>query len=250
LGLKGLNSRNPFAKGFKSPIFSSNLEYLESVIIPLVDYLFTLQVKNNNDTISHIYTTSKKTFVVGFALAIKSIFSIAKLLFEENQNYKYILTYSLSQDHIEILFSRFRQRFGVNNKPNVLQFKIALKQILMKNAIKYKSNGNCHNFDDDVFGALLEFKWSKKKDNIVCNIDNVDEIDEEVLNRSTLLNSTNSIVDDAKSNILYYITGYVVKKVSLHIDCNSCIESLISPNSREHNYHQPPIYSKFVSIKN
>ncbi|XP_008190183.1 uncharacterized protein LOC100571922 [Acyrthosiphon pisum] len=54
-----LNSRNPFAKGFKSPIFSSNLEYLESVNIPLVDYLFTLQVKNNIDTISHIYTTSK-----------------------------------------------------------------------------------------------------------------------------------------------------------------------------------------------
>lgn len=37
-----LNSRNPFAKGFKSPIFPSNLEYLESVIIPLVYYLFTL----------------------------------------------------------------------------------------------------------------------------------------------------------------------------------------------------------------
>jgi len=95
-----LNSRNPFANGFKSPIFRSNLEYLELVIIPLVDYLFTLQVKNNNDTISHIYTTSKKTFVIGFALAVKSIFSIAKLLFEENQNFKYLLSYQLSQDHI------------------------------------------------------------------------------------------------------------------------------------------------------
>lgn len=243
-----LNSRNPFAKGYKSAIFPSNLEYLESEIIPLVDYLFTLQVKNNNDTISHIYTTSKKTFVIGFALAVKSIFSIAKLLFEENQNFKYILSYQFSQDHIEILFSRFRQRFGANNNPNVLQFKVALKQILMKNAIKYKSNGNCCNFDDDVFGALLEFKWSKKKD--ICNIGNVDEIDEEVLNRSILLNSTNSIVDDAKSNILYYITGYVVKKVSQHIDCDSCIVSLMSPHFREHNYHLPPIYSKLTSIKN
>lgn len=42
------------------------------------------------------------------------------------------------------------------------------------------------------------------------------------------------------------------KKVSLHIDRNSCIESLMSPNSKEHNnyYHLPPVYSKCISIKN
>lgn len=99
-----LNSRNPFAKGYKSAIFPSNLEYLESEIIPLVDYLFTLQMKNNNDTISHIYTTSKKTFVIGFALAVKSIFSIAKLLFEENQNFKYILSISFHKTTLKFYF--------------------------------------------------------------------------------------------------------------------------------------------------
>jgi len=58
----------------------------------------------------------------------------------------------------------------------------------MKNAIEYKSNGNCYNFDDDVFCALLEFKFSKKK--YICNIIiicNVDEIYQEVLDRSIIL---------------------------------------------------------------
>jgi len=83
----------------------------------------------------------------------------------------------------------------------------------MKNAIKYKSNGNCYNFDDDVFCALLEFKFSKKKD--ICNIIicNVNEIYQEVLNRSILLNSTNSIVNYAKSKIHPIILySCVVKK--------------------------------------
>lgn len=247
-----LNSRNPFGKGVKSPITTSNISKLESVIIPLVNYLFTLKVKNKNNTISFIYQTAKKSFVIGFAVAIKSLFSIAKLIFNQNPLYKYILTYKCSQDHIEILFARFRQRFGANNNPNVLQFKVALKQILLKNAIKCKTNGNCNSFDDDVFGALLEFKWNKKKDNTgELNFETIDEIDQETLNRNILLNCTNSSMSEAKQNILYYITGYVVRKISKHIDCVSCIQSLLlSQTSIDHNYPIPQLYTKLTSLKN
>lgn len=177
------------------------------------------------------------------------MFSLAKLIFIQNPNFKYILSYKFSQDHIEILFARFRQRFGANNNPNVLQFKVALKQILLKNAIKCKSNGNCNSFDDDVFGALLEFKWSKKKD--ITNEINVDTIDQDILNRSILLNCVSSSMNEAKLNILYYITGYVVRKITMHIECMSCIQSLLaSQNSKEHNYSVPQLHTKFTSFKN
>ncbi|KAL4091716.1 hypothetical protein QTP88_026364 [Uroleucon formosanum] len=153
-----LNTRNPFGKGFKSPIFPSNIDFLESVVVPI--------------------------------------------------------------DHIEILFSRFRQKFGSNNNPNILQFKTALKQILMKNAITCKTNGNCNTFDNDVFGDLLEFKWNRKKENL-NDFDEIDEIedkiDEDIINRMTLLNSSNKTMIKAKENILYYITGYIVKKFCVFI---------------------------------
>jgi len=149
-----------------------------------------------------------------FAVAVKSLFSIAKLIFNQNLPYKYILTYKFSQDHIEIVFVRFRQRFGANNNPNVLQFKVALKQILLKNTIKCKTNGNCNSFDEDVFVAFLELKWNKKKDNTgELNFETIEEIDEETLNRSILLNCTNSFIRNAKQNIIYCITGYVVHKI-------------------------------------
>lgn len=209
-------------------------------------------MKNKNQTTNFIHETAKKSFVIGLAVAIKSIFSIAKLIFLQNPHYKYILSYKFSQDHIEILFARFRQKFGANNNPNVLQFKVAPKQILLKNAIKCKTNGNCNSFDDDVFGALLDFKWNKKKDNTIeLHFDKINEIDQETMNRSILLNFTNSSMRNSKLNILYYITGYVVRQISKHINCDSCIQSLIlSQNCIEHNYSVPKFYTKLTSSKN
>lgn len=47
------------------------------------------------------------------------------------------------------------------------------------------SNVYFYNFDDDVFGALFEFKWCSKKDKIT-KLDEkcVDSIDHDILNRS------------------------------------------------------------------
>jgi len=45
----------------------------------------------------------------------------------------YILTYTFSQDHLELFFAQIRQRYESNNNPYVVQFKTALKQILFKN---------------------------------------------------------------------------------------------------------------------
>ncbi|KAL4136305.1 hypothetical protein QTP88_007853 [Uroleucon formosanum] len=190
-----LNTRNPFGKGFKSPIFPSNIDFLESVVVPIVQYLFSLKIQNQSKNLQFVHTTNKKSFVIGFAIATKSILSIAKALFHETPHFKYVL-----------------QKFGSNNNPNILQFKTALKQILMKNAITCKTNGNCNTFDNDVFGDLLEFKWNRKKENL-NDFDEIDEIedkiDEDIINRMTLLNSSNKTMIKAKENILYYITGNI-----------------------------------------
>lgn len=121
-----LNSKSKFSKGFKSPIFKSNIHTSECIIIPLIRYLYSLKFKG-----LPLYTSNKKTFIIGFSIAVKSMFSIAKELFIVSP-FTYILTYKFSQDHIELLFGRVRQRFGANNNPNVTQFKTAIKQILLK----------------------------------------------------------------------------------------------------------------------
>lgn len=79
-----------------------------------------------------LHKTNKKTLILGFIAAVKSISEISKTVFTEDLNLKYILTYIFLQDHIEMLFGRIGQRYGTNNNPTVLKFKTATKQILIK----------------------------------------------------------------------------------------------------------------------
>ncbi|KAL4088784.1 hypothetical protein QTP88_023868 [Uroleucon formosanum] len=152
-----LNSRCSFSKGYKSPIFKSNIHFLQDKIMPLINYLSTLKLKNQL-----LYTTNKKTLILGFTAAVRSIFEISKNIFTENLNFKYILTYNFSQDHIEMLFGRIRQRYGTNNNPIVVQFKTAMKQILIKNSIKCSENSNCNSFDNDVTASIFSFTHNSK----------------------------------------------------------------------------------------
>jgi len=176
------------------------------------------------------------------------MFSIAKELFIVSP-FTYILTYKFSQDHIELLFGRVRQRFGANNNPNVTQFKTAIKQILLKNAIKCKSNGNCNTFDDDPAGSLFEFKWAKKNNfedfqerNSDANEDNIIQNKVDFLNNLNL----NNLMYESKNNILYYIAGYIVRKIKLN--CTSCKRSLLM-QKYDHDYVSSPL-SKLVNFKN
>jgi len=241
-----LNSRSPFSKGYKSPIFQSNIQFIKDKIIPFIHNLYSLKFQDK-----FLFKSNKKTFIIGFAVAVKSIIEISEMIFTQNLNFKYILTYRFSQDHIELLFGRIRQRYGANNNPNVIQFKTALKQILLKNSVTCSSHGNCNTFDDNATLSIFSFKCNKKNQNINISNDNFSESEEiEIVNRSTLLNNANSdYEDDSKKNIIYYITGYALKKIIPLLDCNSCIQSLLKVFS-EHSYHHHAEYSKFVDFKN
>jgi len=59
------------------------------------------------------------------------------------EHVKYLLTYKLSQDHIETTFSAFRSRGGYNNNPTCRQFSAAYKRILVHNQVVGSIYGNC-----------------------------------------------------------------------------------------------------------
>lgn len=53
---------------------------------------------------------------------------------------------------------------------------------------------------------------------------------------------------EAKENILYYISGYIIKQIYKIIDCNSCLLSLVEKRS-DHDYTIPLRHTKFVYLK-
>ena len=117
------NSSSSFAKGFKSPITPSNIQTKKKFLQEAIHYISTLLDSNKKS----ILKGRRKTGFVGFIVTLKSIEDIAEKLI--SKGYKYVLTYRLSQDHLETLFSRIRRRGGWNNNPNVLQFQYALRSL-------------------------------------------------------------------------------------------------------------------------
>lgn len=64
-----LNSRNPLERGFKRPISATDLSFLGREVNKILEYLFTLKTVNNQ----LLFTSGRKTFIVGFACAVKSV---------------------------------------------------------------------------------------------------------------------------------------------------------------------------------
>jgi hypothetical protein len=83
--------------------------------------------------------TNRKTSFVGFLMAINSVLSLFQTLVETNGSpppMKYLLTYKLSQDHLELFYGCIRSHSGNNNNPTTRQFVATYKRLLVHNEIK------------------------------------------------------------------------------------------------------------------
>eukprot|EP00794_Sanderia_malayensis_P009521 gene9521-10508_t len=76
-----LNSRNPFAKGFKSPIRASNKNSWDSFLSLAYDYILGIKDLSGQE----IHTSRKKTGFIGFLAGIKSTRAIFHDLVESPQ---------------------------------------------------------------------------------------------------------------------------------------------------------------------
>ena len=111
-----------------------------------------------------MHTTRRKTGFIGFLVAIKSTKLIFHRLVEaEEAPLKYLLTYKLSQDHLELFFGAVRSAGGFNNNPTTQQFTAAYKRLLLRSHIE-GGNGNCEKRDPiDILTAVTD-TYNDKKD--------------------------------------------------------------------------------------
>lgn len=117
-----LNSRNPCARGFKSALRVSNKEAWGPFLSDAFEYILHLKDSNGQP----MYTTRRKTGFVGFLVAIESTKGIFHDLVKQHQApLKYLLTYKMSQDHLELFFGAVCSAGGFNNNPTGQQFTAA-----------------------------------------------------------------------------------------------------------------------------
>ena len=94
-----LNSRNPFAKGYKSALRACN----KDLWFPFLDIAYNCIISLKDITGKQIISLSRKTGFIGFLVAIKSVQGIfLDWVEKESSLLNYLLTYKLSQDHLEL----------------------------------------------------------------------------------------------------------------------------------------------------
>lgn len=183
-------------------------------------------------------------------------------LFSKESPLEYFLPYKCSQDHAELTFSCIRSAGGTNNNPNALQLKWILRKLLFRNSVSAGKNSNCSNKtieDDD--GDVFHFGIFSA-DITECGRNNRSyEHEEEVANGyedddESLINAVNNLernsLADFHSNILYFISGSLVKKFINKYPCEFCENLLLndSPIS-DHTYHGLALsqYISFTAMK-
>ena len=134
-----LNSRNPLANGFKSAFRTSNRTAWQPFLKQASEYILEL---TDTGGIKMVFSR-RKTGFIGFLIAIKSIEGIfCEWVEPENSPLRYLLTYKLSQDHLELFFGAIRCCGGFNKNPTSRQFTAAYKRLLLRSSIQ-SGHGNC-----------------------------------------------------------------------------------------------------------
>jgi len=148
-----MNSRNPLAKGYKSPLFKHNETYWQPFLMEAIQYLKGLKLADEQPLCNSV----RKTGPVGFIASSISIMH----LFDSNvkaglHTLRYLLTYKPSQGHLELFFAVVRSRGGSNNNnPSALHLRNTWKRLLTHHQLKEVASGNCIPQDS----SNLMHKW-------------------------------------------------------------------------------------------
>jgi protein tyrosine phosphatase len=109
-----------------TPILSSSNKKLKSYI----NYISILTDKDGH----LIVNSNRKTGFLGFIIDLRNLLNLYTDL-KSTYNFEYLLSFKLSQDHIETFFSAIRSRRGHNNNPSCQQFKASYKRLILKHEI-------------------------------------------------------------------------------------------------------------------
>lgn len=244
-----LNSKSSDSYGLKKPISEENsvevfdhLETARSYILGLSIHIKYRHLFPKHTTINVVKTriveSRNRTGFLGLLICIESIQYLFTLLVK-GRLLKYLQTYRLSQDNVEILFGHIKGHGGYNNNPNAIQFKEIFKKYLQ------------HIETRSFLGNLLPLAniptliCSSAVQNINCSVSKRAYDDEEILEdiedeENTYTIDTNvevlsgmlkhETIKKISDQIVGYISGWVSMKLMKLLKCETCTDRLLSKN--------------------
>jgi len=137
-----LNTRNFLSKGtYKKPLKINDELNIKHFIEESINYLKGLTVIVKGESQPLVQSTRK----TGFVGLIVCLTSVENFYYDviKTKVLDFFLTYKVSQDHLELLFSNIRSMGGFNNNPTPTQFEAAYKRLIVHVELKVSSQANC-----------------------------------------------------------------------------------------------------------
>lgn len=208
-------SKSPFNLALSPSTFDKYLDFTNK----FEKYVHSLILSSGQKVVESL----RKTGFVGIVWGLKNLINYYTFLKNKKYDIEYILSYKLSQDHLETFFSSIRSRGGYNNNPSCKEFKISYKKLLVHHHVSGSQYGNC------LPESMLKNTTISESDSILldddeCN-DNLeftqsDDHDHNYI--ETYLKSSPFI-----AGVTDYISGFIAKKVAKKINCDICKTFLI-----------------------
>lgn len=151
-----LNSREHYNKNkSKNGIDHDNIIDIKKRVNYIVEYIKTLKTEDGTLVIK----SRRKTGFLGTIISIQNILRLYNTYVQTFNGY--LLTYKLSQDHLENFFSAARSKEGYSNNPTCYQFVNIFKKLLVHADIKESATANCASLDD--INILFNFIGEEKR---------------------------------------------------------------------------------------
>lgn len=236
-----LNSRNPHGRGHKAPMKTLNRHIWEPLLQKTVKYISNLTWGYDKKL---IVEHKEKTGFLGVIISSISIVKIFDEITTKNDYFKYLLTYKVSQDHIELFFNAVRARGGWCVNPTPRHFSAAYKKLLAHHQIK-TSVGNVVAMDNTEILFATRTKATRYSDTLAdpgdtlnityqrkfgTDFEDIDSlvIEEDICNTVPDLEDIEAnelisiemppnyfVLSEYMDNAIGLIAGYVVRMVSI-----------------------------------
>jgi len=206
---------------------------MERIVTEHVNYIKSLKIIENamsNERIP-ILKSKRKIGFWGLIVAMKSALQLAQYVFEKDLM-SYLLTYKLSQDHLETFFSCIRRMGGFNNNPTYRQFKLSYKKLVSHVNSIVPDAANCTLQDNTNVLKINDTSTNTEISN--------DELVSIVEFEHDYMGSYGWSWSEYSHKIVTYIAGFIVKSIKKSIKCELCLDQL------ENDFTS----SKLITLKN
>ena len=198
-----MNSKLPNALGLKAPISTKNFEDTNAHLEKCKRYILGLK---HGSGVS-VFDGRRKATFFGWINDIECIRLMYKFYLQPGI-LKYLLTFKMSQDMLELFFCCIRLCCGFNNNPSVSQFKGAYKKLCAGVLLKTGVGANCLWSGEELLDMT---KITEKNEEVHI------EVTEEMMEKFGQHEAS-----EYGKEVLTYIAGAVQRYVTQDLDCLEC----------------------------